>query len=285
MPEISLFSHVAMAARWQIRISGFSPDEAASAAQEAFLKIDELEKLLSRFRAASDVSRINALRSGESVSVQAETRECLVAAQKIAHATRRAFDPTAGTLIDFWKNREGAPCRGGFCDEMPEWREAFEDFRFGTLAIEEGQKIRCVTAGARLDLGGIGKGFALDKAAAVLREYGITRALLSAGGSTILALDAPENAQGWKIGFSDDTEPVLLANEAIGSSGTQFQGAHLVDPRTGLLASSGKTERVLAPNASDADALSTAFYVMTDRERQSFLAAHKTIRRINTSDL
>lgn len=271
-----------MATRWQVRLSGVAADEAESAAQEVFLQIDRLESLLSRFHPASDISRINSLKAGEDVVLQTESWECLAEAQKIAHATRRAFDPTTGTLIDFWKkqNREDFACSGGFCDEMPEWREAFEDFRFGTIALEPERRIRCITAGAMLDLGGIGKGFALDKAALVLRERGIERALLSAGGSTILALAPPENSDGWKIGFADNTASIRLVNQAVSSTGTRFQGKHLVDPRTGLPAGAKPTVRVLAPNATEADALSTAFYVMTEREIRAFLAEHPLIRRI-----
>lgn len=280
MSEISVFSHVAMATRWHLRFSGISREDAEFASREAFLQIDRLEKLLSRFIASSDISRVNALKAGEIAFLQKETWDCLAEAQKISHATRRAFDPTAGKLIDFWKNqsRGNAACDGGFCDEMPEWREAFEDFRFGTLALEPGRQVRCVTAGALLDLGGIGKGFALDAVAEILRERGVERALLSAGGSTILALDAPENAGAWKIGFSDAIAPIRLVNQAIGSTGTQFQGRHLVDPRTGLSATQKQTTRVLAPNATEADALSTAFYVMTEREVQAFLKEHPEIR-------
>ena len=283
MPPILAFSHVAMATRWQIRIDAdITQEHAAGIAEEAFTRIDRLKKALSRFIPSSDIARANALQAGQSLEIETDTWDCLNAAQKIAHATRRAFDPSAGKLIDFWKkqNRENLACAGGFCDEMPEWREAFEDFRFGTLALEPERRIRCITHGASLDLGGIGKGFALDKAAAILQEHGIERALLSAGGSTILALDAPKNSEGWSIGFSDDTPPVRIARRAVGSSGTQFHGSHLVDPRSGLPANNKKHARILAPNATEADALATAFYVMTEREITAFLAAHPEISRI-----
>lgn len=282
MTQTFAFSHVAMATRWTLRLSGISREEAESVSREMSAQLDRLELLLSRFVASSDVSRVNALAPGESVSVSPETWDCLVSAQRIAGDTRRAFDPTAGRLIDFWKNRhrENAVCDGAFCEEMPAWREAFEDFRFGTIALEPPREIRCIAPGAVLDLGGIGKGFALDKLAGTLREYGITRALLSAGGSTILALDPPEGADGWKIGFSDDAPPLILANGAVSSTGTQFHETHLVDPRTGLIAGGKKHMRILAPNATEADALSTAFYVMTEREIASFLSGHSGISRI-----
>lgn len=282
MSEIFRFSGAAMATRWQIRLCGDDEAEAARAADEAFARLAELENLLSRFVASSDVSHVNALRRGEKCRLRAETRDCLAVAQRIARETGRAFDPTAGTLVDFWKSRarERAACAGGFCEEMPAWREAFENFRFGTLALREDGEIECVEPGAKLDLGGVGKGFALDALAETLRLWGFSRALLAAGGSTILALNAPEGAEGWKIGLGDARagETLALANAALSSSGTQFQPAHLVDPRTGLLAAPRRGNvRVVAPTAAEADALSTAFCVMSDAERAAFLAAHPEI--------
>lgn len=274
-----VFSHVAMATRWQIRITDLSNPEAAQAADEAFLLLDKLENLLSRFIASSDVSRINALVSGERTEVQAETWNCLKQAQKIAAKTARAFDPTAGMLTDFWKRQDGRASGPGFCDEMSAWREAFENFRFGTLALLPNYEVECVSAGASLDLGGIGKGFALDSLAETLRYWGAEKALLSAGGSTILALDAPPDAEGWKIGFSDSALPIFLKNRAISSTGAQFQKMHLVDPRSGLNAIGKTLVRVFAPTATEADALSTAFYVMSEAEIAEFLAQNPQIEK------
>lgn len=282
MSAPSVFSHVAMATRWHIRTADCEPAESAQACQEAFLQLDKLEGLLSRFIASSDISRINALRDGEKIGVQAETWRCLALAQQIAQVTERAFDPTAGALSDFWKqqSKNTVACQGGFCDEMPEWRTAFENFRFATLALHENLEVECITAGASLDLGGIGKGFALDLMAETLRYWGIESALLSAGGSTILALEAPKSSDAWKIGFADERPPIPLKNQAISSTGTQFQAIHLIDPRNGLPACGKSTVRVLAPNAAEADALSTAFYVMSEKEIAAFLKHHPEIRRL-----
>lgn len=276
-----VFSHVAMATRWQIRLADLPHPDAAQVADEAFLLLNKLENLLSRFIASSDISRINALAPGERTAIQAETWNCLQQAQKIAARTARSFDPTAGTLIDFWKRQsENSASCNGFCDEMPAWREAFENFRFGTLALLPNLEVECVSAGASIDLGGIGKGFALDRLAGTLRYWGAEKALLSAGGSTILALDAPPDAEGWKIGFSDETPPIFLKNRAVSSTGTQFQKTHLVDPRSGLNAGGKPLVRILAPTATEADALSTAFYVMSDAEIADFLTQNPQIEKL-----
>lgn len=283
MSDIFRFSHAAMATRWQIRLCGTDEAEAAQAAHEAFAQLDFLDNLLSRFIASSDISQINALRTGEKFRPMPETLKCLKIALKIAEATQQAFNPAAGTLIDFWKNRVRSNCGNapGFCEEMPEWRAAIENFRFGTLALREDGEIKCVEAGAQLDLGGIGKGFALDEMAEILRLWGFENALLVAGGSTILALDAPEDNAGWKIALGGGTKPYALANAALSSSGTQFHSSHLINPRTGLPAAPRRGNvRVIAETAAEADALSTAFFVMSDAETAEFLNAFPKVMKL-----
>lgn len=243
-----------MATRWILRIDvGRSREaEAARAAEEAFLVLKRLEQLLSRFVASSDVSCVNALPQGQRAWVQAETFECLSLAFQMKKETDGFFDVCAGTLVDFFKKNG----RVG-CDEMPEWRNAFENYRFGKFTLHpDEQEVECAAAGQKIDLGGIGKGFALDKMAVVLKEWSFPRALLVAGGSTILALDAPEGKTHWRIGTEDGEE--ALVNEALSSSGTQFCPNHFVDPKTGLSAVPAKTMRSRDKSAARADALSTA---------------------------
>ncbi len=248
------FTQVAMATRWTLRIDveRSREAEAVQSAEEAFGELKRLEQLLSHFIASSDVARVNALAAGTRVWVQAETFECLQLAFQIAEETENAFDVCAGTLIDFYK-KNAKLC----CDEMPDWRAAYENYRFGKFILHPAeQEVECARAGKKIDLGGIGKGFALDKMAAILKEWEFPRALLIAGGSTILALDAPAGKTHWRIGTESGEE--LLVNEALSSSGTQFQPTQFVDPRTGLLAVPAKTVRSRAASAARADAFSTA---------------------------
>ncbi len=252
------FTRIAMATRWTLRIDAdpSRADEAGQAANEAFSVMQSLERRLSRFVASSDVSLINALPQGQRAWVQAETFECLQLSFSLAEETKNAFDASAGTLVDFYKKNGNVRC-----DEMPAWREAYENYRYGKFALHPAeQEVECVAVGKKIDLGGIGKGFALDKMAEVLREWSFPRALLIAGGSTILALDAPAGRAHWRIGTEAGEE--ALANGAIASSGTQFQAVHLVDPRTGLLAVPAKTFRARSASAARADALATAAAVI-----------------------
>ena len=132
-----------------------------------------------------------------------------------------------------------------------------ERFRLdpGRVAVE------VLVEGARVDLGGIGKGFALDHMAGILVEWGIESALVRASHSTILATGAPPGEDGWPVGFGPAGHRVefSLANRALGASGTGVKGEHIIDPSTGKPASGRYRTWSLAPTGAEADALSTAF--------------------------
>ncbi len=286
MPTLAVFSQSTMSARWLIRISGARQRgaEPAQAAHKAFLTLKKIEKALSKSLADSDIARANALKKGERLRLQPETFECLKLAHSLSQQTAKAFDPAAGTLIDFWtrQQRQQAACGngGGFCEEMPEWRAAFENFRFGAFSLDGNSgEIVCDNAGAKLDLGGIAKGFALKKMAEDLESLGIESALLSAGGSTILALDAPEGRDnGWEIALGNRPETIFIKNEALSSSGSPQRKACLVDPRSGLPATTTNPTRVIARDPAVADALSTALAVMSPAERVQFATTMPDIK-------
>jgi thiamine biosynthesis lipoprotein len=130
-----------------------------------------------------------------------------------------------------------------------------------------------------LDLGAVGKGYALDRLAGVLAEWEIESALLNSGDSTVLALDPPPSADGWPVGLGEGgaRRELSLARAALSGSGLAVKGSHLFDPRTGLPASRSLRAWASAPNAALADALSTAFFVMTDDEVAAFCSDNSGI--------
>ncbi|MDR1497489.1 MAG: FAD:protein FMN transferase [Puniceicoccales bacterium] len=277
------FTHEAMNTDFTIFIDAIDtdPETAAAAAQNAFAVLDRIESQMSRFVPSSDISLANTLPQGDSLQLNMEVFDCLSTAAALAAATDRAFDPAAGALIDFWKGAQSHLAATAFASNLsppPEWEAAWEAHRQGEFALDpETRLLQCVSIGSKLDLGGIGKGFALDEMALVLeREWRISRALLSAGGSTMLALDSPLESAGWKIGFGGETKLpyLLLSRHALSSSGNQTQLTHIVDPRTGDVISRSDLIRALAPLAAEADALSTAFFVMSREELDSYCANH-----------
>jgi thiamine biosynthesis lipoprotein len=251
MSSIHVFNHHAMATQFQVRIAGEEKTYAAQTAQAAFALVDKLESHLSRFRASSDISQIAQLAPGESLRVSEPVFACLEIAKKMELATRGAFSVAAAAL-----QSQPAP---------PQW--TLRDF-----------SVRCDGGKLEFDLGAIGKGFALDRVADVLREWSCASFLLVAGGSSILAGDAPTDMAGWSCGLGDDNSPhrYWLKNESLSGSGLAVKGKHILDPRTGRPAQRQNRAWALCDTAAESDALSTACMVLDEAEITEIIAAEKS---------
>jgi thiamine biosynthesis lipoprotein len=271
------FRHEAMLSPWQILISAQDPTYAAQAANAAFAEVDSIENTLSRFVDTSDVARINAAPAGTPVKTGIHTIECLQAAARLAQATAGAFDVTVGPLIRVWHNPDKSP-RTPSPEELAAARA-----RVGMHLLEIDQTAMTVRAkidGVKIDLGGIGKGYGADRAADVLRDWGIERALVSAGTSTVLAMDAPENDEGWPVGVggvgAEPEAPYTLAlrNASLSGSGVYAKGSHIMDPHTGKPVEDRFAAWSLTTTGADADALSTAFMIMSTEKIEAYINAH-----------
>jgi thiamine biosynthesis lipoprotein len=249
MSDIHVFNHNAMATQFQVRLAGQEKTYAAQATQAAFALTDELESRLSRFRANSEISQIAHLAVGEKLRLSEPVYACLELARKMEFATRGAFSVTAAAL-------KTQPTK-------PLW-----------ALIEKEFSIRCDSGRLEFDLGAIGKGFALDRMAEVLREWDCPAFLLVAGGSSILAGDAPPETAGWSCGLGDDHSPqrYWLKNISLSGSGLAVKGKHILDPHTGLPSSRRNRAWALAAAAAESDALSTACMVLDEPD---ILAAMK----------
>jgi len=204
-------------------------------AEEMFGEIRLLEIKLSRFIEDSDVAQINRLSRGESVVIAAETFRCLKLAEEATQQTEGYFDvaylssPIGGTARPF-------------------------------SLLTKPHRVRSEVESLHIDLGGIGKGFALDHIASIPLIYGYSRVLLCADSSTMLALDPPENTSGWEVHVElDGTRHRLeLNNMAVSCSGTSIRGEHIFDVKRRTWASQLKRCYQFAELATLADALSTA---------------------------
>ena len=239
--------HEAMNAPFEIHIAGKEENYARQAADAIFREIDHIESTLSRFSEQSDLARIKLLEPGQSLKVSRETMECLLVALWATRETDGAFDVTLGR---------------GMQDLIldPDALSLQVSGKSGALAI---------------DLGGIGKGYSLDNTAAIVEDWGIENALLTAGPSTALAMGR-QDGDAWSVGLHG--RPVNLREQAISASGKDIKGAHVLDPRTGDPATGHEKAWAICPSAALADALSTAFMVMDTASVKAFCESHEGIQ-------
>jgi thiamine biosynthesis lipoprotein len=238
-----------MATHFEVRIANEEPRYAAQAAQAAFDLADRMESHLSRFRADSDIAQAAHLAPGEKMRLGEPAFACLEIAKKMEQVTRSAFSAT--------------PAAMQAQASLPQWELLPEEF-----------SIRCLGGKLQFDLGAIGKGFALDRMAELLGEWDCPAFLLVAGGSSILAGDAPGETPGWSCGLGEDDAPqrFFLTHCSLSGSGLAVKGQHILDPRTGRPAMRQNRTWVLADTAAESDALSTACMVLAEPELEDVLA-------------
>ena len=268
-----------MATEFEIFICHEDKDYSFQAAQEAFTKLNRLELELSRFIENSDISRINTLKKDGSTQVSIETFECLQQCKQLFFQTKGAFDVTIGNLMTAWLNKDKS-LRNPSIDEL---KFAKENTGMQFVDLDEREyTAKVLRSSTQIDLGGFGKGYALDKMAEIFPEWDIDRVLLHGGKSSVLGLSPPPDLKGWPVTLSDPFSKKIirrlyLKNSAVSGSGLQ-KGQHIIDPRIGKPVQVGKAAWATAQNAALSDALSTAFMIMTESEIREYCKKHKSVR-------
>jgi len=273
------FRHEAMATIFEIFIVHDDGHYAAQAAWAAFDELDGLERKLSRFIENSDISEINNLAADQALQLGLDAFRCLRLSAEVYEATNGAFDVTIGSL---------SSCR--LAEDKSLRKPSSEDFDFARrrtgmnlLTLDEASHtVTLSTSGVQIDLGGVGKGYAVDRMAELLADWSVDTALICAGQSSVLALGSPPKLEGWPVKLTkpSNTGQILdrffLRDEAMSGSGLQ-KGYHIIDTRITSPVKDKRAAWALAPDAGTADALSTAFMVMSPDEIKNYCRQHPDV--------
>ncbi|MCA9141018.1 MAG: FAD:protein FMN transferase [Planctomycetales bacterium] len=289
---LTTLSHRSMAAEFSV-ILAESDAHLVEPALEALELLDQIEADLTVYRAESEISRINATGDKNPVVVSQSTFELLKRSLRWSEITDGAFDVTAGPLVRAW----GFTQRRGRKPTAAEIQDALEKVGFSHVTlVEKDCAVSLGVPGMEINLGAIGKGFALDELAGGLSQRGLKNFLIHGGYSSVIAKgdQIPGSGQGWAVGISHPTKPnhrlagIRLVNQALSTSGSgkqffHYRGrryGHVIDPRSGYPAGDLLSLTAVADNATDAEACSTAYFVCGTAAIRDAVASNPQLPRM-----
>jgi thiamine biosynthesis lipoprotein len=285
-------SHVSMGTTYRIQLYGAARDDLPLVAERAFDEVDRIDRLMSIYKRNSSVSFINRRAGREPVLVEPELFDFLQRCLAFSRHSQGAFDVTVQPLMRVWGFFRG---RGRLPPETA-LRNAVRKVGYRKVSLDPDRRtVRFALDGMALDLGGIAKGYAVDRVVSLLREYRIESALVSAGGSTVFGLGAPPGKTAWKIKVRDPAFPrdphksaltVALENRCLSVSGSYensfvHQGvtySHIMDPRRGRPVQGLLSVAVVAGSGMEGDALDNALFVMGPKKAQGYLKRYPRVQ-------
>jgi FAD:protein FMN transferase len=266
-------------------IEAYGPDEEAlpRAVEEAFDEVDRIDRLMSHYKPESPISRVNREAAGRPVALDPELFDFLFEALRYSDESDGAFDITVGPLMKAWGFFRG----DGRVPSDEALAAARRHVGAAHIALDARTRtIRFDEPGVELDLGGIAKGYAVDRAVQVLMRRKIVAALVDAGGSTMYGLGAPPGRDGWDVTLQDPIDArkaaltVRLSDRALSVAGTSEKSfeaggvtySHIMDPHTGRPVQGVLTVAVLAGSGTSGDALDDALFVLGPERSRRYLA-------------
>jgi thiamine biosynthesis lipoprotein len=275
-------SRISMACEYAIEVYGPDADALPRIVEDGFDEVDRIDRLMSHYRPDSPLSRVNREAAQHPVALDRELFDFIVESMRYHRESDGAFDITVGPLMKAWGFFRGegrVPAEG----ELTGARRLVGGAH--VILNPASRTIAFDMSGVELDLGGIAKGYAVDRVVALFKRRQITAALISAGGSTIYALGAPPERDGWTVTIQDpiDSRKIGLtvdvkdrAVSVAGSSEKSFEAggvtySHIMDPRTGMPAQGVLSVVVLASTGTEGDALDDAFFVLGPDGSRAYL--------------
>jgi thiamine biosynthesis lipoprotein len=267
-------SRVVMGTAAEIQVYHADQRVAEQAIAAALDEMQRVERLLSNYRPDSELSRMNRDAPKAPFAASGELYDFVKRCRSYFDETLGTFDPTVGPVVRAWGFFTSRPARPSTeAAAAAKARSGFDKVRLDDAS----RSVAYAVDGVELDPGGIGKGYAVDRAADVLRHSGISSALVSAGGSTLYALGHPPNRQGWEVGVKDPAAPsrllrlVMLRDNSLSTSGVAqkyvladgHRYGHIIDPRTGEPGEAMCQVTLVAPTATDSDALTKAAFLLS----------------------
>ncbi len=263
----------AMGSTYTMALYGSDQARLRVAAEEAAEEVRRLDQMLSNYIPTSDLSVINRDAGKGPVRVTPELFDLLTQCMKYSRASEGAFDVTVGPLMKVWGFYKGS-------GRLPHRAEVFGALsRVGYRKVKldpENHTIQFARNDMNIDLGGIGKGYAVDRMVEIIRKNGINIGLVSAAGSSIYAIGAPpKEPRGWKISIKNPRKPsttiedVYLKDESMSTSGNYEKffyaegrmWSHIMDPRTGYPAEGMLSVSVITPKTIDSEAWTKPYYI------------------------
>jgi thiamine biosynthesis lipoprotein len=261
------------------------------AANAAFEEIDRLDRQMSNYSETSELTYINRNAARSEVIVDKELFDFLKQSVEYSRATEGAFDITVGPLMKAWGFFKGQ----GRVPKSDELALVMAQVGYRHIKLnDQTHTIRFDREGVEIDLGGVAKGYAVDRAAAILRDSGVTSALISSGTSSICAIGAPPGQSAWQVSVSDplnrsrQVASIALKDQSISTSGCNEKTfevggktyCHIMDPRTGQPIDGILSATIITPLGVDAEVLSKAVMVLGVEKAREFVKRRKEVRAI-----
>jgi FAD:protein FMN transferase len=272
-PQKQEFLQIRMGVPVNIQVYAADPALANQAVEAAYERMRELDRILSDYDPDSELMQlVHTAVPGKDIPVSGELLRVLQESQTVSERSDGAFDVTVGPIVRLWRRAR----RRRAMPDPQDLAAALTSVGYRNLRIDADEStVALLLPEMRIDLGGIAKGYAADEALRVLREHGLSQALVDAGGD-IVAGDPPPGRNGWRIAIEalhsgDSAENLIeLSNASVATSGDAYQFveidgvrySHIVDPKTGLGLTTRSSVTVIAPTGMQADSLASAVSVL-----------------------